>query len=103
MELVDDPKCLYGGREESLIHVFLECGNVANLWRSIELWLRDVLHEQVKLFEIETCGIDNGDIHVNTVNLAAKEVIYIKHKTGGPLSLLQVKKRLFSQMKSERQ
>ena len=35
------------------------------------------------------------------VILTAKEVIYTKRKTGGPLSLLQNKKRLFSQMKSE--
>ena len=46
-------------------------------------------------------GINNDDKLVNTVILAAKEVIYAKRKTGGPLSFLQVKKRLFSQMKSE--
>ena len=46
-------------------------------------------------------GINNGDKRVNTVILAAKEVIYTKRKTGGPLSFLQVKKHLFSQMKSE--
>ena len=39
--------------------------------------------------------------YYNTVILAAKEVIYTKRKTGSPLSLLQVKKRIFGQMKSE--
>ena len=30
MKLVDDPNCFYCGREESLIHAFLECENVTN-------------------------------------------------------------------------
>ena len=46
-------------------------------------------------------GMNNGDILAYTVILAAKEVIYTRRKTGGPLSLLQVKKRAFSQMKSQ--
>ena len=37
MKLVDDPKCLYCGSEESPIHAFLEREYVTNLWRSIEL------------------------------------------------------------------
>ena len=52
MKLVDDPNCLYCGNEETLIHAFLECENVTNLWRSIELWLRDALKQRVKISEI---------------------------------------------------
>ena len=46
-------------------------------------------------------GMNKDDIRVNTDILAAKEVIYTKRNTGGRLSILQVKKRLFGQMKSE--
>ena len=63
-----------------------------------------MLNQHVKIFEIDkTLSINNGNILVKTVILAAKEVtsIHIKHKTGRPVSLLHVKKRLFSQMKSE--
>ena len=45
--------------------------------------------------------INNCDKLVNTVILAAKEVIYIKRKTGAPLSHVQDTKRLFRQTKSE--
>ena len=90
MKLVKGPKCLYCGSEESLIHAFLECENVTNLWRSIELWLREMLNQHVKMSEIDKIfGINNGDILVNTVISAAKEIIHIKRKTGGPLSHLQ--------------
>ena len=52
-----------------------------------------------KLSEIgKIFGINNGDKLVNSLHYAVKEVIYIKRKTGGPLSLLQVKKRLLSRM-----
>ena len=79
---------------ENLIHAFLVCKNVTNVWRSIELWSRGSLKQHVKLLEIDKIfGIHNGDIPVNTFILAAKEV-----KTGGPKNLLQVKKRLLSQM-----
>ena len=68
MELVEDPKCLYCRSEESLIHAFLECENVTNLWRSIELWVRYTLNKHVKISEInkkKIFGINNGDIIVN--------------------------------------
>ena len=85
MKLVDDPNCLYCGIEECLIHAFLECENVTNLWRSIELWLRDALNQHVKISEIDKVfGIINGDILDNTVIVTANEVIYTKRKTGGP-------------------
>ena len=35
------------------------------------------------------------------MSMTAKEVIYCKHKTGGSLNLIQVKKRLLRQMKFE--
>ena len=41
-----------------------------------------------KLSEIcKIYGINNGDKLVNSLHYAVKEVIYIKRKTGGPLSL----------------
>ena len=88
IKLVKDPMCLYCGSEESPIHACLECENVTNyLWRSIELWSREMLNQHVEISEIDKIfGINNDDILVNTVILAAKEVIYIKRKTGGPLS-----------------
>ena len=76
----------------SIIHVFLECEHVTNLGISIELWLRNKLNQHINF------GINNGEILVKTVILAAKEV---KRKTGGPLSLLQGETLLFSHMKSE--
>ena len=48
MELIDHPKFLYCVSEGSLIHAFLEWGNVTNVWRSIVLWLRDTLNHHVK-------------------------------------------------------
>ena len=64
--------------------------------------LRDTINQHVKISKIDKIfGIHDGDKLDNTAILAAKEVIYIKLKTAGPLSLLQVEKRLFSQMKSE--
>ena len=48
------------------------------------------LNQQVNVSEIDKIlGMNNCDILVNTVILAAKEVIYTKLKTSGPLSLLQ--------------
>ena len=53
MKIVDDPKCLHCGGEECLINAFLECENVANLLRNIELWLRATLNPHVKISEID--------------------------------------------------
>ena len=50
---------------------------------------------------IKSFGINNCDILVSMVILAAKEVIYTKRKNGVSLNLLQVKKCLLSQMKWE--
>ena len=70
--------------------------------KGIDLLLRDALNQHVKISEIDKIfGISNGNLLVNTVILAAKEVICTERKTRGPLSILQVKKRLFSQRKSE--
>ena len=97
MKLVGGPKCLCCRREEHPIHAFLECRNVTYLCRSIELWLRDTLNQHVQISGFDTIfGINNGDIFVNTVILEAKEFTYIKHKTGGTVSLLQIKRQLFS-------
>ena len=55
----------------------------------IELWLIDTLNQHAKISEIDKIfGINSDDILVNTVLLAAKEVIYIKRKAVGPLSPL---------------
>ena len=52
-----------------------------------------------KLSEIgKIFGLNNVDKLANTLYYAVKEIIYIKRKTGDPLSLLQVKKRLLSRM-----
>ena len=73
--------CLYCGGEKSLIHTFLECENVTNLWKIIEFWLKDALNQHVNLPEIDKIsGINYCDILTNTVILAAKEVIYTKRK-----------------------
>ena len=70
------------GSDESLIHAFLECENVTNLWRSLELWLRGAINQHVKISEIDKIFvIDNGDILVNTIIFAAKEVVYTKRMT----------------------
>ena len=62
-EIVDDSNCLYCGSEESLIHAFLECENVTNSWRSIELWMRGALNQHIKISEIDRIlEINNGDI-----------------------------------------
>ena len=69
LKLVDDPKCLYCGSEESLT-LTLQCENVTNLWRSVELWLRDIKStcKNIKITEIGKIScINNGDILINTV------------------------------------
>ena len=56
-----------------------------------------MLNQHVNISETDKIfGTNNGDILVNTVILAAKEVKYINRKTGKPLTLLQVKKLSFS-------
>ena len=78
MKLVGDPKCLPCGSEEYPIHAFLGRKIVTNLWRNIELWMRDALNQHVKVSKNDKIfGLNNGDI---------LEVIHIS-KTGGPLSL----------------
>ena len=62
----------------------------------------DALDQRVKILEIDNIfGINNGDILISTAILAVKEVIYTKCKTGGPLSLLEVKTHVFSRMNLE--
>ena len=67
---------------------------MTNLWGSIELRLEDTLEQHVKMV-----GINNGDKLVNTLMLATKLFIYIKHKTNVQLSLSQVKEGLFNEIR----
>ena len=59
------------------------------------MWLREALNQHAKISEIDQIfGINNCVILVNTV-------VYTQCKTGGLLSILQVKKCSFSKRKSE--
>ena len=66
------------------------------------MWLRGASNQHVNISEIDKIFvINNGIILVNTVILAAKEVIYAMRKTGGLLSRYKLKHHLFSKIISE--
>ena len=65
--------CINCVGKESLIHAFLECKNMTDQWRSIELWLRDNLNQHVKISEIvKTSGINNDDYTSQNDHLSGK-------------------------------
>ena len=52
------------------------------------MWLRGAINQHVKISEIDQIFvIDNGDILVNTIIFAAKEVVYTKRMTNPFTSL----------------
>ena len=54
------------GSEEFLIPAFLERENMTNLWKGIELWLRDAFNQHIEISVIDIIfGINNDAILVN--------------------------------------
>ena len=77
MNLADSSTYLFCNREETVVHAFLECENVTRFWRSIECWIRRVIDRHFKLPNVDTIfGTLPMNITINTVNLAAQEIIY---------------------------
>ena len=63
-------------RGETVVHAFLECENV-KFWRSIAGWIRRVIDRHVKLSDVDKIfGMLPMNITINTVILAAQEIIY---------------------------
>ena len=79
-------------REETVVHAFIECENVVRFWRSIEGWIRRVIDRHVKLSDVDKIfGMLPMNITINTVILAAQEIIYRNRQIGGTLALAQVR------------
>ena len=52
---------------------------MTNLWRVVDLWLRDALNQHVKISEINKIfAMNDGDKLVNMVILATKELNFTK-------------------------
>ena len=43
MNLADSSTCLFCNKEKTVVHAFLECGNVTRFWRKIESWIRGLV------------------------------------------------------------
>ena len=59
---------------------------IFNVWRSIELWLRDSIDQHVEISEIVKIFVINNGDNLNMVILAEREVIYIERRAEGPLA-----------------
>ena len=97
--LADSSACLFRNREEAVIYAFLECGNAARFWRSIEGWIRGMIDRHFKLSDVDKIfSIVPLNITINTVILATQETIYSNRQIGGTLALAQVGRKLYNQM-----
>ena len=73
MDLVPDPLCLHCREVETIVHTFLECSHVANLWRQVEIWIRKHIDKHAKLSNVEKIfGVQANNLAVNVIMMAKK-------------------------------
>ena len=54
MKLIADATCVYcKAPSETIIHVFIECPEAANLWKKMEHWLRSLVDPGIKIGDVE--------------------------------------------------
>ena len=103
MNLIDSNICKMCQTEvETIMHTFIDCVHVTDLWKQIEKWLRNILNEKVKLDDIDIIFVKNkGKEIVNKTILFTKIAIFNNRKTGRNHSLKEVKRLLYKQMCTE--
>ena len=99
MNLADSSTCLFCNREETVVHAFFEWENVTRFWGSIECWIRRVIDRQSKLSYLDKIfGVLPMNITINTVILAAQEIIYRNRQEGDTFVVVQLRRKLYIQM-----
>ena len=53
INLVPDTLCFHCREVETIVHTFLECSHVINIWRQAEIWIRKHIDKHAKLSHVE--------------------------------------------------
>ena len=103
MNLVPDPYCKYYSEIKSDVHAFVECRQIARLWRQVEMWLRiEHVDRHAKITDLKgPLGQKKENYLMNAVLLATKEMIYRKRQIGGSPTIIQIQRILYNQMIKE--
>ena len=84
--------------QENLMHLFVECGTVANLWNSIEDWILRSTRKQIKFSATDIILgyliFENNNIPINTIIAVTKYCIFTSAVKETTPTILQVKIKL---------
>ena len=103
MRILSTNECVYcKNQTDTISHALLECPETTNLWRQVELWLREHVEQSIKISDKEkifgTTEKNQYTFQINMFILITKLIIYQKRPDGLKCNIYDVLRSVKNEM-----
>ena len=106
MRILDTKECIYCKNVvDTTVHALLECPESANIWRQVELWLRQHINRSIKISDKEKIfgilGNNPRTFQINMFLMCTKLLIYQRRPEGQRCRISDILRLIKNEMLAE--